>query len=422
MFTMGFKPRLDFSSAANWYNRHIIPAGTSDNAALSTSQIQKGVKRARVEAGVAGPGKKNLHGGRQGFADNAIKGGTSVTELCVAQNREIQNCIKSYISSVPATALMAQVIAHAGDIYFCARTHVAVPVSLRQQVIPWIHESLAHLQTLRIDPDDKTSNVQNSISVCQVLNEFVDIFLTDAIADKQRWPAHPLYNLPVFRTQEWEQFVTSATQEMDAATARVDAYKLATDPLVTLATIQAVKNDVAEVKQMISGLGVGVLQSMAVTPPCSLPTTPITATAATRCNREDEPEHASYIMGDVHTIQDIIVQFLDYNCLSQYDRQIPVLQAYAKWKGKWYKGRPGKKDQKTQYGRRRRIFDWCVAKATQANMGAEPSREQIDAAAAELHAFQQSQSATLRTLDDGFLKKGAPILGVSVSVSKGKKN
>lgn len=194
----------------------LFPGTISDDTPLDDRSAYERVALAYDALGIESRNK--LSSGRKTHAQTAQTSGASLTNILISEHRSgALGALANYLDPLPVATLLSVAGGRDGCTYELRRDMIPPPVELHRQVISWAHTERARLNAMprEVDP---TANARNAANVCDVLIELGTIFLQDAAAGlADRYPANPLYQLPVFNSALWREYASSVKAHIGAA-------------------------------------------------------------------------------------------------------------------------------------------------------------------------------------------------------------
>jgi Centromere DNA-binding protein complex CBF3 subunit, domain 2 len=193
-----------FETRRKWYDIRVLK-GKDREADISYGQQLSWTNHLFLESGISS--SKKTHAGRGAGARSAEEKGVSDMMIRRAgrwNNDQMNGC---YTTSLPRDAMrgLAGFPLAAGSFYL-PRAQVMPSIALQQMIFPatdsWCHQ----FATGKVEQMDMAGQ-----GFLQLLCDLRIILLQDSILLRQSFPEHPLWQHPVFSSEEYNQFERLAT-------------------------------------------------------------------------------------------------------------------------------------------------------------------------------------------------------------------
>ena len=196
-FHVGKQEWPDFSSSEAWDTIKLL-RGSDPKTPLDESTHRKWIRDIFNEIGHKS--SQTTHAGRKSGAQCAEIAGVSEEEIRRAGRWNDDIMSTTYLTSLPRKFM--RIVAghyHEGR-YFLARAQIRPPDALLALVFPQVEEDLGKFR------DGTYESSLSGQGFLLLMKHMKEIFLQDSVLLRERWPNHPNFQQPLFRSAEFNDF------------------------------------------------------------------------------------------------------------------------------------------------------------------------------------------------------------------------
>ena len=199
----------DFTSNTAWFDIKLLVDSQANDFTKAVKNTTYADAMKAVLKDLEIPSDHYLHFGRVMGAIDLERLERESDEVRQLGNWDPKTQEVRYSTKLPMKAIRAKAGFHqAGGMYFNTRTVVEPPESLRKCIFPWLEESLKKVRDFNASQERRVP-CKTALQFLKLLDYLRTVALQDAASMLELYPercGHPLFQLPVFRCNEFSEF------------------------------------------------------------------------------------------------------------------------------------------------------------------------------------------------------------------------